>query len=149
MLVRRVWPSRPTVETPFGDPLRQMLRLLDSVGSESFGEVGAGVFPPMNVTQDSENFYVRAEVPGMEANKLSVSVKKSQLAISGRREIAREPERVSHHRKERVDGAFSRTLTLPSEIDSERVDARYTDGILTLTLPKAEQAKARQIAVKT
>ena len=56
---------------------------------------------------------------------------------------------MSHHRRERAEGSFSRTMALPSEVDSERVEARYNDGILTLTLPKAEQAKLRQIVVKT
>ncbi len=149
MLVRRVWPSRPTIDVPFADQLRQVLQLFDAVGDGSSTDVGAGVFPPMNVTQDRDNFYVRTEVPGIEASKLSVSVKRNQLAISGRREIGTEPGPVSHHRRERAEGSFSRTMALPSEVDSERVEARYNDGILTLTLPKAEQAKLRQIVVKT
>jgi len=56
---------------------------------------------------------------------------------------------VSYHRKERAEGSFNRTVTLPAEVDAERVEARYADGILTLTLPKAEEAKPRQITVRT
>ena len=56
---------------------------------------------------------------------------------------------MSYHRKERLEGAFDRAVTLPTEVDAERVDARYANGVLTLTLPKAEQAKPRQIAVKS
>jgi len=151
MLVRRVWPARPTAESAYPnlDQLRQMLHLFDAVGADAFGEPAAGVFPPMNVTQDDDNFYVRAEVPGAKAKELSISVNRNRLAISGKREIPRESEKVSHHRKERAEGSFSRTLTLPIEVDSERVEARYSDGILALTLPKAEQAKPRQISVKT
>ena len=152
MLVRRVWPGRPTFDSPFADVdqvRREMLRLLDAVAGESFAEAGAGVFPPLNVTQDNDNFYVRAEVPGLNAKELSISAMRNRLSLSGKREIPRENDRVSYHRKERAEGTFSRTLTLPGEVDAERVDARYADGILSLTLPKAEQAKPRQIAVRT
>jgi len=126
-----------------------MLRLLDTTTGDSEPELGAGVFPPMNITQDDDNFYVRAEVPGIKPTELSISALRNRVSISGKREIPREHDRVSYHRKERPEGAFNRAITLPMEVDSERVDARYADGILALTLPKAEQAKPRQIAVKT
>ena len=151
MLVRRVWPARPNFDSPFADfdqVRREMLRLLDSAFGESTEEVNAGVFPPLNLTQDDENFYVCAEIPGVNPTELSISALRNRLSLSGKREIPREHERVSYHRKERAEGSFSRTLTLPTEIDAERVDARYTDGILTVTLPKAEAAKPRQIAVR-
>ncbi len=152
MLVRRVWPSRPTFDSPFADfdsVRREMRRLLDSVAGDASGEVGAGVFPPMNITQDNDNFYMRAEVPGIKPNELSISAIRNRVSIAGKREIQREHERVSYHRKERAEGAFNRTLTLPTEIDADKVDANYADGILTLTLPKAEETKPRQIKVRT
>ncbi len=150
MLVRRVWPSRPTFDNPFADFdhwRREMLRLLDT--GETFADVGAGVFPPINITQDDENFYVRAEIPGIKPDELSISAVRNRVSLAGKRELQREHERVSYHRKERPEGSFNRTVTLPTEIDAERVDARYADGILTIMLPKAERAKPRQIAVKT
>jgi len=152
MLVRRVWPSRPTFEGSFLDfdqLRREMLRLLDTATGDGAAEPGAGVFPPMNITQDDNNFYVRAEVPGIKPADISIFALRNRVSISGKREIPREHDRVSYHRKERPEGAFNRAVTLPSEVDAERVDARYTDGVLTLTLPKAEQAKPRQIAVRT
>ena len=152
MLVRRVWPSRPTFEgssSDFDQIRREVLRLLDASTSDGAPDHGAGVFPPMNITQDDENFYLRAEVPGIKPAELSISALRNRVAISCKREIPREHERVSYHRKERPEGAFNRSVTLPVEVDAERIDARYTDGILTLTLPKAEQAKPRQIAVRS
>jgi HSP20 family protein len=152
MLVRRVWPSRPTFDSPFADfdeVRREMLRLLDTVASDTFGDVGAGVFPPMNITQDDDNFYLRAEVPGIKPNEMSISAVRNRVSLAGSREIQIENERASYHRRERPEGSFNRTVTLPTDIDAERVDARYTDGILTLTLPKAEEAKPRQITVRT
>ena len=151
MLVRRVWPSRPTFESSFSDfdqVRREMLRLLDASTGDGAPDQVAGVFPPMNITQDDDNFYLRAEIPGIKPTELSISALRNRVAISGKREIPREHERVSYHRKERPEGAFDRAVTLPTEVDAERIDARYADGILTLTLPKAEQAKPRQIAVR-
>jgi HSP20 family protein len=126
-----------------------MRRLLDAVAGETFGDLGAGVFPPVNITQDDDNFYLRAEVPGIKPNELSISAVRNRVSLAGKREIQREHDRVSYHRKERAEGSFNRTVTLPTEVDAERVDARYADGILTLTLPKAEETKPRQITVRT
>jgi len=153
MLVRRVWPSRPALDNTWNDfdqLRREMLRLFEGQSAgPAAGVSGAGVFPPLNVTQDGDNFYVRAEVPGVKSSELQISAVKNRLTIAGKREIPQEHERVSYHRRERAEGAFNRSLTLPAELDTERVEARCMDGILTLTLPKAEEAKPRQITVKT
>jgi HSP20 family protein len=152
MLMRQVWPSRPGFEstsTNFDQLRREMLRLFDGQSSPRGGLASAGVFPPLNITQDEDNFYLRAEVPGVKADELSISAVKNRLSIAGRREIPKEHERVSYHRRERAEGSFNRTVTLPVELDAERIEARYVDGILALTLPKAEEAKPRQILVKT
>src|SRR4029450_9034689 len=98
MLVRRVWPSRPTFESPFGDfdqVRREMLRLLDAVAGETVGDVGSGVFPPINITQDDDNFYLRAEVPGIRPNELSITAVRNRVSLAGKREIQLEHERVS------------------------------------------------------
>ena len=148
MRVRRVWPSRPTFESPFDDfdqVRREMLRLLDSSSSDA----GAGVFPPVNISQDDDNFYLRAEVPGVQPDELSISAVRNRVSLAGKREIPSEHDGVSYHRKERADGSFNRTVALPTEVDAARVDARYADGVLTLTLPKAEETKPRQITVRT
>jgi len=152
MLVRRVWSQRPTFDGPFADfdsVRREMQRLLDSVGEGVVTDARAGVFPPMNITQDGESFYLRAEIPGIKPGDLSITAHRDRVSIAGRREIPQEHERASYHRRERAEGSFNRTVTLPSEIDADRIDARCTDGVLTLVLPKGEQAKARRITVKT
>lgn len=150
MLVRRVWPGRPSFGRPFVDDMRrEMLRLLDSATRDQADDAGTGVFPPMNVTQDNENFYVRAELPGIDPDALSISALRNRVLLAGKREIKPEHERASYHRKERAEGSFSRTITLPTDVNVEGVDAKYGDGILTLKLPKAEEAKARQITVRT
>ena len=154
MLVRRVWPARPTFDSSFRDfdqLRREMLRTFEALAGERAPApaAAAGVFPPINVTQDDGHFYVRAEIPGVQVGDLEISALRNRLSISGKREIPREQDRASYHRKERAEGMFNRTLTLPTPVDAERVEAQYADGILSLTLPKAEEAKPRQIVVKT
>ena len=151
MLVRRLWPARPTFDTSFRDfdqLRREMLRTFEALTGER-APAPAGVFPPINVTQDGAHFYVRAEIPGIKASDLEISALRNRLTISGKREIPSEQDRVSYHRKERAEGMCSRTVTLPTPVDADRVEARYADGIVSLTLPKAEEAKPRQIVVKT
>jgi HSP20 family protein len=152
MLVRQVWPFRPTFDSSFSDfdrARREMLRLFDSVAGESGGELSSGVFPPLNITQDEDNFYVRAELPGVSPKELDISAHRNRVSIAGKREIQRESDRVSYHRRERAEGSFNRTITLPAEVNADRVEAKYNLGILTLVLPKAEEAKPRQIAVRS
>jgi len=86
MLVRRVWPSRPTFENPFSDfdqMRREVLRLFDTAAGDNVARAGAGVFPPMNVTQDDDAFYLRAEVPGMKPADISISALRNRVSISG------------------------------------------------------------------
>jgi HSP20 family protein len=152
MLLRRAWPARPTFESAFADleqMRRDMLRRLEPAWNDLQGTGGAGVFPPMNITQDDDKFYLRAEIPGIQTDELSITALRNRVTISGSRQIPSENGRASYHRKERPEGAFSRTVRLPTEVDAERVEARYSGGILTLVMPKAEAAKPRQIAVKS
>jgi HSP20 family protein len=122
-----------------------MQRLYDTW--ESGGPDFAGVFPPMNVTQDADTFTLRAELPGMNMDDLELTAVRNRVSLSGKREIA--VEEASYHRREREGGTFSRSVTLPSEIDGDRVEANYKDGVLTVVLPKREEAKPRQITVKS
>lgn len=134
------------------DPLAQMRRDWASLMERLSGVAGdgssAGVFPPMNVSEDAERYYVRALIPGVEADQLSVSMVNQTISVSGTRQSPNEKD-ASYHRKERVEGSFSRSVTLPATFDGARVEAKYVDGILTLTLPKPEAAKPRRVNVTT
>lgn len=127
---------------------RQMEWLTGSLSKGLFREPAAGVFPLMNVTEDKDNFYVRAELPGLKPDQLDISVTGDSLSLSGEREIPAEDESAQYHRREREAGKFSRIVTLPSQVDTGKVDARCADGILTVVLPKAEAAKPKQVAIK-
>ena len=128
---------------------REMNRLMDSVGGAWRGLSGAGVFPALNVSEDGDNIYVRAELPGVNAKDLDISVHDNNLVIEGERRIAAEGEGVSYHRREREAGTFQRIISLPTRVDAGKVTAVCKNGVLTVTLPKAAEAKPRQISVTT
>jgi HSP20 family protein len=106
-------------------------------------------FPAVNITEDAENFYVRGELPGIRAEDLDVSVVEGGLLIRGERKLATEDEQANYHRRERESGFFRRMIALPARVDSTKVSAKVKNGVFTITLPKAEEAKPRKISVKT
>ena len=149
MILRRL-PSLPTWSTGFREldvARRDMERLFDALTSYS-GHQAAGVFPAINVSEDGESIYVRAELPGIEGDDLDISIEKETLTIAGERKMEAEDKSVSYHRREREWGAFRRSFSLPTRVDSDKIQARYLDGILTVTLPKAAEARPRQITVQ-
>ena len=152
MLFRRIsdWPTRGWTN-PF-EEMERMRRQMDwlsgGLTKGLSGEPAAGVFPLMNVTEDKNNYYIRAELPGLKADELDISVTGDTLSIAGERTLPAEDEKARYHRREREAGRFSRILTLPAQVDTGKVEASCTDGILTVTLPKAEAAKPKQITVK-
>jgi HSP20 family protein len=126
---------------------REMESLMERLTGVTDGSQ-AGVFPPVNVSEDRDHYYVRALIPGVDPAQLNVSVVNQTIAVSGTRQ-APEEAGASYHRKERAEGEFSRSVTLPASFDGARVDAKYVDGILTLTLPKPDAAKPRRVTVQT
>jgi HSP20 family protein len=128
---------------------RQMDRLFEGLAGWPSRELTAGVFPLTNVTEDKDNYYVRSELPGMAADELDISMTGDALSISGERKIPAEEADAKYHRREREAGRFSRVISLPGHIDTEKAEASCTDGVLTVVVPKAEAAKPRQISVRT
>lgn len=152
MIIRRL-PSWPTWEwrNPW-EELERMRREMDRLSEDflegAFREPAAGVFPLLNVTEDKDKYYVRAELPGVSAEELDISATGNTLSISGERKTIGDEEKARFHRRERGEGRFSRVITLPGQVDPDKVDASCTNGILTVVLPKAEVAKPKQISVK-
>lgn len=103
--------------------------------------------PPMNVWEDNGSFYIEAELPGFSMEDVEVTVLDNEVTIMGERKPA-EAEGATYLRRERNSGTFTRTWTLPAEVQADRVDAKLTNGVLTVTLPKAEKAQPRKIQVK-
>jgi HSP20 family protein len=115
----------------------------DALSARTYG----AAYPGVNVWEDGDNAYVEAELPGMTMNDIEVTVMGDQVTIKGERKITYPDDGVVR-RRERPQGAFSRMLTLPWEIDPEHVEAKLHDGILTIRLPKSESAKPRKITVQ-
>ena len=152
MLLRRInWPNFDW-RSSF-DELDRLRRQMDLFGADFPGRflrgATAGVFPLMNMTEDKENFYIRAELPGIVGDALDISVTGDTLTISGERVMPTEDENAKYHRREREAGKFSRVMNLPSQINTNKVKADSKNGILTIMLPKAEETKPKQITVKT
>jgi HSP20 family protein len=124
-----------------------MEQLLESAAAPQQREA-AGVLPLINLTEGKDNYYVRAELPGVKGDELDIQVTANNLAISGERKIAAEEEGARYHRREREAGTFSRMIGLPGEVDTDKVDAKLENGILTVVISKAEIAKPKQITVK-
>jgi len=137
-------------EHPFGELERmrqQMNRLVSELSGDVFRARPAGVFPLVNLTEDREHYYVRAELPGIQANELDIQADGKSLSLSGKREIDPEQNGVKYHRREREGGKFSRVLSLPGEINPAKIEAKLSDGILKIVIPKAESVKPRKITI--
>ena len=128
---------------------KEMDSLLRRPGSEFFfGPSTAGVFPPVNVFRDAQgNLVIRAELPGVGPEDVSVTVERRRLTISGERK-AEVPENGGYHRRERPWGKFSRSIQLPDDLDVEQAEAKFSNGVMTLRIPKSEAARPRQINVQ-
>jgi HSP20 family protein len=121
-------------ELPFGDWVRGP-------------QVLSGWTPAMDVFEDRENFYVKAELPGMKKEDINISLHNGALSISGERKSETTHKDSESHRTERFFGRFQRSVSLPSAVAADKVKAQYKDGVLTVTLPKTEEAKPKQIDV--
>jgi HSP20 family protein len=120
-------------DVPFGDFARE---------SEFFGWA-----PPLDVYEDKDHLIVKAELPGMKKEDIDISLHQGSLIISGERKEESHGNEAETSRAERFFGRFQRALELPKPVDPTKVTASYKDGILTVTLPKTEEAKPKQITV--
>jgi HSP20 family protein len=127
----------------------EMNRLFDT-SFPSFGR-DAGLFsgwsPALDVYQDKDHVFVKAELPGMTKDEINISLQDDALVISGERKHEKESGEGDAFRSERYFGRFHRSVTLPTRVEGDKVKATYKDGILTVTLPKVEDAKPKQIQV--
>ena len=151
MLLRRINYPINNLRSTFEDLERMrsdMARLFDQTTGRPLRAAAAGVFPLINLTEDKDNYFVRAELPGLKAEELNIAVTDRNLTISGERKIPSEGDTVKYHRREREAGIFNRIIALPGDLEVDNVEAGLVDGVLTVTIPKAEVAKPKQITVK-
>jgi len=128
----------------------QMSRLLDLAWSrEPCEELREGVWQPLvDIFENDEAVVIRAELPGVDQKDIEVKIEDATLTIRGERKQDSEIRKENYHRIERYYGTFQRSFSLPQSIDRERVNAACDKGVLTITLPKKEEVKPRQILVE-
>ena len=109
---------------------------------------GPKAWPAIDVADHDDAIIVRAEVPGCKPDDIDISVYNSTLTISGEKKLAREKKDNGYYYVESSHGSFRREVSLPTDVDEKKVEAEYKEGILSITLPKAEKSKAVKVKVK-
>lgn len=103
--------------------------------------------PPVDIFETGDSIVIKAELPGISKEDITLEVKENTLSIKGEKKFEKDVKEESYHRVERSYGAFQRAFALPSTVQQDKVKAKFRDGILEVTLPKAEEAKPKQIKV--
>jgi HSP20 family protein len=125
--------------------------MTEAFGPETgvFGHEGQAKFlPDTNIAETDEALEVTVELPGMKAEDVKVEIREGALWITGEKQEEKEENGKTFHRIERRSGTFRRILPLPAEVQDQAVDARFTDGVLKVTLPKSEKVAPKQIEIK-
>lgn len=131
------------------DSLFDFQKALDAFRTSTWLESspsGGGPYPPLNVFRKGDDFVVVMELPGIQRDALDIQVKGNTIRIAGPKETEY-GKAASVHRRERLSGRFDRAITVPIEVDADKVNAEYRDGMLALFLPRAEGDKPRLIKV--
>ncbi len=143
------------------DPLRDLVALQDRMnrlfedslartrgrGGEE-GLVTGAWTPPVDIYETDDAIVLKAELPGIDRKDIQLEVRDGVLTLKGERRFEKEVKEENYHRIERAYGSFARSFTLPNTVQPDKVRARFKDGVLEVTLPKAEESRPRQIKVE-
>jgi HSP20 family protein len=127
---------------------RNLDSILNQVENRPAAMAASGVFPLINLTEDKDSYYIRAELPGVKAADLSIETTDNNISIAGERKIGDIAKNAKYHRREREYGRFSRIIAMPKRINRDKIEAKLAEGILDIVIPKAESEKPRQITIK-
>jgi len=130
---------RDEIDRLFESPLTELTRT---------SQLLSGWTPAVDLFEDKDNFILRAELPGMKKDDIELSFRDGSLSISGERKAEDKYQDAEVYRAERFFGRFQRTITVPAPVSADKIKAQFKDGILTVTLPKTEEAKPKHIEVK-
>lgn len=129
----------------------EMNRLVNNVFGDETRETSLfkGTWSPaVDIAEDDNNFYLHIELPGMKREDVKVRYEEGLLTITGEKKSEKEEKKVNFHRVERSYGKFERSFRVPTRILNEKIDASFQNGVLTVTLPKSEETKPKEIEVK-
>lgn len=138
----------PRAKWWWGDPLEMLneMRRFQDDNRQTAREPGAGVYPAVNIYDDGESYMIRAEVPGIDKEKLEVTTKGNEVSIRGERSF-KPQQGAALHRRERSAGVFHRIVSLPDEVDASKVVASYRNGVLEVGCPRSAAAMPRKVTV--
>lgn len=140
------WPS------DFFGVQRDINRLFDNFfrgGTQDDGSYGMSYWTPaVDIAEQDNEYVVKVELPGVSKEDVKITLESNILTIRGEKKQEKNSKEDNYHRMERTYGSFQRSFTLPTTVKNDKIDAVYKEGILTVTLPKAEEAKPKQIEVK-
>jgi HSP20 family protein len=138
---------------PF-DGLNKMQSRINALFDEVFDRANGHLptyshesYPPVDILESRDSYLIRAELPGIKKEEISLEFKESVLTLSGEKKFEEPAEGVTYHRSERASGKFTRSFHLPQAIKQECISATFRDGILEVHVPKADEAKPKQIAI--
>ncbi len=144
---------RPALLGPDFTGLRRLNRVLDETfgalpWNDENGTITSAWLPPVDIFEDHDGLKMVAELPGVRPEDVKLSIENGVLTIRGEKKQVAEEESERVHRYERSYGVFERSFALPSTVDADKIQAAYSHGVLTVTVPKAERARPREIAIK-
>jgi HSP20 family protein len=129
---------------------REMNRMFDGFfrGTNDEDYAISSWTPAVDIAEHDDEYLVKVELPGVNKDEVKLTLENNILTIRGEKKQEKETKKENYHRVERSYGSFQRSFTLPAAVKADKIDASYKDGILTVSLPKAEEAKPKQIEVK-
>lgn len=138
------------------DLFQQLQREMDQLMQRFFGETEGGAgraglvawAPRVDIEEDDKQFVVKADLPGVDPKDVEVSVVDNALILRGQKKEEREEKKKNYHRVERFEGQFYREIPLPRGIDADKIQAKSTNGVVTVTIPKKAEAQPKKIAVQ-
>jgi HSP20 family protein len=134
----------------YRDPFEQLQHELERMLDTALGSVGRspGVYPPVNVFDHGDEFIVKAEVPGVDPDKVQLEVEEDTLVVRGERSLSEPSRDAAYHRRERGEGRFRRVVRMPGRLATDEAKAQYRDGVLTITIPKARETRPRRVEIQ-
>lgn len=142
---------------PFEDFSSDMERMFDTVLGRTFGTMlrngnnggGAKFLPTLDLAETADSFEISVDLPGVKAEDVKLELHDGQLLISGKREETTERKDKNFHYTERASGSFMRAVMLPSDVDADKIDANYENGVLLVKLPKSAKAQPKKIEIRS
>lgn len=141
--------------TPETDLLRNRIdRVFNEMLRDAWGAplsepvAGRNWAPAVDIKESDEALTLTAEIPGFDKDQVEITLENNTLTLAGERKFEQESKGETYHRIERSYGSFSRSFTLPATVKTDKVDARFEGGLLTITLPKVEESRPRKIAIR-